>query len=349
MPLVITLAFIIMLAIYFWWGFKKLPAEKWQIVASMPADRNESGEWRGINFTWYGLLTANAYFVAIAVMLVLMGSIGVPPIGTAILAASLLCCCVPASRLVARIVEKKTDTFTVGGAVFVGILIVPFLIILINRTAGNALSFHIPVMAAYASIAIAYAFGEGLGRLACISFGCCYGKPLSGSSGLLKRLFAGRGFIFSGSTKKIAYSGGLEGAEVIPVQAITAVLYTACGLIAAWMYLSSYHTAAFLLATVITQGWRSLSEFLRADYRGEGRISAYQVMGMIGVAYGLAAACLLAHESMNVPDYSTGLKDLWNPALILFMQGIWMFIFIYTGRSTVTGATLKFHVHHDRI
>jgi hypothetical protein len=115
------------------------------------------------------------------------------------------------------------------------------------------------------------------------------------------------------------------------------------------MYLSSYHTAAFLLATVITQGWRSLSEFLRADYRGEGRISAYQVMGMIGVAYGLAAACLLAHESMNVPDYSTGLKDLWNPALILFMQGIWMFIFIYTGRSTVTGATLKFHVHHDRI
>jgi hypothetical protein len=340
---------VMILTIYFWWGFKVLPGEKWQIVASVPASRIEHGQWRGVNFTWYGLLTANAYLVAVAVLLVLLGSVGVPTLGIAILAAAMLCCCVPASRIVARIVEKKSDTFTVGGAVFVGILITPFLITVINRTAGEMLAFHIPVMSAYAAIAIAYAFGEGLGRMACISFGCCYGKPLSGSSGLLKRLFAGRGFVFFGSTKKIAYAGGLEATEVIPIQAITAVFCVVCGLTATGMYLSSHYTGAFLLATIATQGWRSFSETMRADYRGEGKISAYQIMGIIGVVYAIAASFVLAQGPPTLPNLSAGLKSLWSPALILFLQGIWMLIFLYTGRSTVTGATLSFHVHHDRI
>jgi hypothetical protein len=261
----------------------------------------------------------------------------------------MLGCCVPASRLVARIVEKKSHTFTVGGAVFVGILITPFAIALINRTLGQMLAFHIPVMSAYAAIAIAYAFGEGLGRMACISFGCCYGKPLATSSGLLQRLFVGRGFVFFGSTKKIAYAGGLEAVEVIPIQAVTAVLYSVCGLVAAGLYLTSHETVAFLFATITTQGWRSFSETLRADYRGEGRISAYQIMGIIGVLYAIAAACLLTEKSAVAPDLSAGLASLWSPALILFLQGIWMTIFLYTGRSTVTGATLSFFVHRDRI
>lgn len=346
---VTMLSSVVLLTIYFWWGFKKLPGERWQIMAAVPASKTGPGQWRGVNFTWYGLLTANAYLVAVAVLLVLMGSVGVPPLGTAILAVAILCCCVPASRLVARIVEKKAHTFTVGGAVFVGILITPFVIALINRTAGQALAFHIPILSAYAAIAIAYAFGEGLGRLACISFGCCYGKPLSTSSEILKRLFTGRGFIFFGSTKKIAYAGGLEAIEVIPIQAITAIFYTVCALTAAGMYLSSHHTGAFLLATIATQGWRSFSETLRADYRGEGTISAYQVMGLIGAAYAVVAAYFLAFVPFPFPDLQSGLKSLWNPALILFLQCIWLLIFLYTGRSTVTGATLSFHVHHDRI
>jgi hypothetical protein len=343
-----VLCAVISLTAYFWWGFTVLPGERWQIVASVPSTRTEQGQWKGINFTWYGLLSANAYLVAVTVLLVLMGAVGVPPLGTAVLAAAMLCCCVPASRLVARIVEKKTDTFTVGGAVFVGILITPFVISLVNRLVGERLGFHIPIMSAYAAIAIAYAFGEGLGRMACISFGCCYGKPMATSTGLLKRLFSGRGFVFFGSTKKIAYAGGLEATEVIPIQAITAVFYSVCGLIAAVMFLTAHHIGAFLLATITTQGWRSFSETLRADFRGEGNISAYQIMGMIGVVYAIAAAFVLAHEPVGLPDLSTGLKSLWSPALILFLQGIWILIFIYTGRSTVTGATLSFHVHRDR-
>ncbi len=339
-----------LLGAYLWWGFRFLPAERWQIVAAVPTAKDPHGNgWPGINITWYGLLTANAYLVAVAVLLVLLGAVGVPPLGTALLAAAMLCCCVPASRLVARIVEKKAHTFTVGGAVFVGIIITPFLIQLLNRLAGPRLGFQIPVMAAYAAIAIAYAFGEGLGRLACISFGCCYGKPVPEHGGLLHRLFSGRGFVFQGNTKKVAYAGALEGVEVIPIQAITAVLYTACGLLAMALFLASHHAVAFLLATTVTQGWRSFSETMRADYRGAGRISAYQVMGLVGLMYAFAMVWLLGGEVSAPAQLASGLKTLWSPALILFLQVIWCAIFFYTGRSTVTGATLSFHLHHDRI
>jgi hypothetical protein len=350
--MIVTMTFggtILLLAAYFWWGFRMLPGEKWQIFAALPTVKTEEGVWRGVNFTWYGILIANANLVAVAVLLVLMGAVGVPPLGTAILAAAMLGCCVPASRLVARIVEKKAHTLTVGGAVFVGILITPLIIVLINRSIGALLAFHIPLMSAYAAIAIAYAFGEGLGRMACISFGCCYGKPLSTSSALIRRIFSGRGFVFFGSTKKISYAGGLESTEVIPVQAVTALLYCACGLVAAALFLRSHLTAAFLTATITTQIWRSFSETLRADYRGEGNISAYQIMGIFGVIYAVIIACYISIEPPHAPDLAAGLTSLWNPALILFLQLVWMMIFLYTGRSTVTGATLSFHVHHDRI
>jgi len=334
---------------YLWWGFRFLPAERWQIVATVPSIKTPQGSWLGINFTWYGLLTANAYLVAVAVLLVLLGSVGVPPLATAILAVAMLGCCVPASRLVARIVEKKAHTFTVGGAVFVGIIVTPFVIMLLNRVAGPQLGFHIPIMAAWAAIAIAYAFGEGLGRLACISFGCCYGKPVSSSTGLLARLFTGRGFTFFGSTKKIAYAGGLEAVEVIPIQAVTAVIYTVCALLASLLFFASHHAAAFLVAVITTQGWRSWSETLRADYRGEGRISAYQVMGIVGMLYAIFMACLLGVEPTSPAELTVGMKGLWQPGMILFLQAIWTIIFFYTGRSTVTGATVSFHVHTDRI
>jgi hypothetical protein len=127
------------------------------------------------------------------------------------------------------------------------------------------------------------------------------------------------------------------------------VLYTISGCAASWLYLSSRYTAAFLLATIVTQGWRSFSETMRADYRGEGNISAYQIMGVIGVVYAVVVVFLLVQEPARLPDLSAGLKSLWDPALLLFLQGTWLAIFYYTGKSTVTGATLSFHVHQERI
>jgi prolipoprotein diacylglyceryltransferase len=339
----------LLLGLYLGWGFRVLPREGWQIFAALPGDKSGSRHWQGTNLTWYGILTANAYLVAVTVFLALMGARGIPAGSSLLLALALLCICVPASRLVARVVEKKKHTFTVGGAVFVGILAGPPLVWLFNQTAGTTEAGSIPVMATCAAMATAYCFGEGLGRLACISFGCCYGKPLSACAGWLHRLFSGRCFVFFGDTRKIAYAGGLEATEVIPVQALTAILFNVCGGACVVLFLAGHFRASFLTAILTTQLWRSLSENLRADHRGEGRLSAYQIMGMVASLYALAAARVLGNDGGAIPHLARGLDTIWSPQQILFLQCVWLVIFVYTGRSTVTGSTISFHVHQDRI
>jgi hypothetical protein len=34
---------------------------------------------------------------------------------------------------------------------------------------------------------------------------------------------------------------------------------------------------------------------------------------------------------------------------VLFLEGVWVGILLYTGTSEVTGATISFHVHRDRV
>ena len=80
-------------------------------------------------------------------------------------------------------------------------------------------------------------------------------------------------FVFSGKTKKIAYAHGLDGQKVIPVQALTSLIFCASGLAGVYLFLEGHYQTAFLQAVVVTQFWRFVSELLRADYRGEGKIS----------------------------------------------------------------------------
>ena len=335
-----------LLAAYLYWGIRALPREKWQFLAAVPVMKMSGGKWAGFNLTWYGLLTANAYAVAIAVLFFLMGSLNVPFTGTALLAAAMLAVCVPASRLVARIVEKKSHTFTVGGAVFVGILVAPWLVFALKFSVPGIL---IPPAAALAGFAIAYAFGEGLGRLACISFGCCYGKPLKEAGPWMRRIFAERNFVFTGKTKKIAYADGLDGQRVIPVQALTACIYTLCGFGSILLFMNGYFAWAFLVSMIVTQGWRVYSETLRADYRGSEKITAYQIMGVAGIIYGSAVSFLIPVVPVQIPNMESGVNTLWHTGSILFIQAVWLAIFFYTGRSTVTGVTLYFHVRRERI
>lgn len=339
----------LLLALYLGWGFRVLPREGWQIVAALPTGKSGPRHWRGTNLTWYGVLSANAHLAAVTVFLVLMGARGVPTGISLLLALALLGVCVPASRLVARVVEKKRHTFTVGGAVFVGILTAPPLVWLYNRAAVATGATTVPVMTACAAMATAYCFGEGLGRLACISFGCCYGRPLASCSGWLRRLFSGRCFVFFGETRKIAYAGGLEATEVIPVQALTATLLSVCGVAGIALFLGGHFRTSFLTSILASQLWRTLSEQLRADYRGAGRFTAYQIMGMLATLYALATALLLGNDGGALPRLLQGVSALWNPRQILALQCLWLTIFLYTGRSTVTGSRISFHVHRDRI
>ncbi|WP_026842566.1 prolipoprotein diacylglyceryl transferase family protein [Citrifermentans bremense] len=334
-------------ALYLCWGWRTLPAERWQIAASVPIRKTGDGSWAGANLTWYGILTANAYVAAGALALLLMGAAGIPFRSVAAIVFLLLAACVPASRLVAQLVEGKANTFTVGGAVFVGTLLAPWIVVLVNRCLGD--SAPIPPLAALAAIGVAYAFGEGYGRLACMSFGCCYGKPLAACHPKVASLFSPIALTFTGKTKKIAYASGLDGVKVLPVQGITYFLYCGAGIAGTCLFLKAQYGAAFLLTLSVTQAWRVVSEFFRDDYRGAGRLSAYQWMGMIGVCYGAWAAWHFGGKLEPLPDLGTGLSALWNPAPILLLQGLWGGIFLYTGLSRVTAARLSFHVQSDKV
>jgi prolipoprotein diacylglyceryltransferase len=335
--------------IYLFWGNHVLPKEHWQFMATMPRQRQSDGPWEGINLTWYGFFSANAYLVAVALFLLLTGALELPRPAMAAFTLTLLCICVPASKLVARIVEKKAHTFTVGGAVFVGLVCAPWVVVLFNFMAARSGGEALPVFPILTALAIAYAFGEGLGRMACISFGCCYGKAVEDCPAWLKRLFGKRAVCYVGTTKKIAYASGLEGKPVLPIQAITASLYILTGLTGCGLFFSGHYSAAFAITVTTTQLWRVVSEFLRADYRGNGRLSAYQWMGLLAIAYALALPGLLPLAETVLPDLQICLSSLWTPGLLLSLQCLLLFILFYTGRSAVTGATLSFHVKHERI
>jgi hypothetical protein len=331
------------------WAFKQLPNERWQILACVPTIKDPSGRWNGLNLTYYGLLTANALVLAVAVFIVLMGALDVPTSVTLSLILAALLVCLPAAKWVALLVEGTSSTFTVAGAFFVGMFVVPLLLWICNGTLAATSLPAVPVIPALAALMIAYAFGEGLGRLACISFGCCYGKPLDEIHPVLRKVFDKWNFVFSGKMKKIAYASALDGKRVVPVQAITSVFFVGLGLISTLLFLRGQYAAAFLLTAVATQGWRFVSEAFRADYRGGGSISAYQVMGIGAIVYCVGLASAFNDEPASIPYLSGGIEALWQPAIVLLLQALWVLVFLFFGKSMVTDAEISFRLRHDRI
>lgn len=330
------------------WGGVTLPQEKWQMAAVLPVRKMSPGEWQGLNLTWYGILSANAYTFGVITAVFLAASVRVPLSALVLLTLLLLGITIPASKIIARMVEKKKGTLTVGGAVFAGVVAAPWLIILVNGTLGKAGGFSLPVPAVMAGLSIAYAFGEGLGRLACLSFGCCYGKPLCQCSPGIQRLFSHFYVVFTGSTKKAAYASGMEGEKMLPVQVITASLYTVSGLAGTWLFLEGMPGAALFETLLVTQVWRVISEFFRADYRGDRTFSMYQIMALAAIAYAGVMGVVFPAEGVS-PDLRAGFSALWHPGMILFFQGIWLVSFLHAGRSTVTGARVSFHVIRENI
>lgn len=325
------------------WGYKVLPKENWQILAVLPREKNGSGLWKGVNLTYYGFFVASAYTFAVIIFLILMSSVGVPLAGLGCLVFLMAVICLPAAKIIARIVERQTGTLTVGGAVFAAILTAPLICEAANRTLGSVSGFEITTIAFLCAACVAYAFGEGLGRLACISFGCCYGKPVHQCSPFFQKLFSNFFLVFHGHTKKIAYASGLDGQKVVPIQIITAVIYCSTGLFGTWLFLNNHPVAALLLSLIITQLWRFASEFLRADFRGGFKITPYQIMSIATIIF---ACCLIFWFPIpeQAPDLEIGLKSLWNPWTILLIESVWLVTFIYTGKSVVTSASVSFHV-----
>jgi hypothetical protein len=50
-----------------------------------------------------------------------------------------------------------------------------------------------------------------------------------------------------------------------------------------------------------------------------------------------------------MPDIGKGIATLWYPAVVLFLQGLWVGVFIFFGKSMVTGAQIRFRLFEERI
>jgi len=324
---------------------KFLSGERWQIMAAVPMRRVGECTWSSTNLTFYGFFLSTSVVCASALFMVLMSSLRIPAYETVLFLLAILSFCLPASKFVARLVEKKKHTLTVGGASFVGLLVTPIILL-----AGNmVLPIAIPITPAIAAMAVSYALGEGLGRIACISFGCCYGKPLVSCPAWLSFFFRRWPAIFYGTTKKVSYEGKLEGVPLVPVQAVSSFVNGALCIGGIALFSQGYFLAAMCLCLVGTQLWRTVSEFLRADFRGGGMLSAYQLMSVAAIVFTAWLCHFLPQDRPAMVDLANALLVLWNPFSILFFQVLWLVMFMYTGRSMVTGATVNFHVNHHLV
>ena len=331
------------------WGVRTLPAERWQMLAAIPVAKAADGSWRGVNLTFYGFFSATGTAFGLAIMLLLLASVGIPAGIAILLALSMLLICVPASRVIAGLVERKRNTFTVAGAAFVASLFFPLLILGLRPLAAKVLQREIAVLPILAAAAISYALGESIGRLACLSFGCCYGMPLRDAKPALARLFQKHNLVIHGPTKKAAYASGLAGEPLIPVQAITSAVFAVAGVAGLMLFLSQHFRLAALIPVIASWGWRACSEWLRADYRGGSRISAYQAMAILSVIYLSVVLVLLPSSSLIVPDLTTAFAQFFSATIILPLQVLWVALFLYYGKSRVTDSTLSFHVVTDRV
>ncbi|MEI6167548.1 MAG: prolipoprotein diacylglyceryl transferase family protein [bacterium] len=332
----------------FAWSFHHLPAEKWQILATFPTHRDEKGTWRGVNLTYYGFFNALGVAAAVAVTIFLAGTAGLPLTHLIAVIVAILTVCIPASKIINRMVEGHWHGFTIGGASFAGMVVGPWLAWGIAHLGQNAGGGSQATLFVLAAIATAYALGEGIGRLACISFGCCYGRPLAKAPAWLQTLFSHWAFVFEGPLKKSSYAHGFDGQRLIPVQALTAIISSAAGLMGVALFLAGRPMLAYVLPILITQLWRFVSEFLRADYRGAGRISAYQWMALGGVVYTATFSLLWPHTPRPVLDVTHGLALLWTPGAILLIEALAVIVFVRMGISTVTSARITFDLRRQK-
>ena len=135
-----------------------------------------------------------------------------------------------------------------------------------NWVATSAATQPLDALALLAAGALAYTLGEAIGRLACLSFGCCYGKPMDKTGPLERALYGRSATTYRGKLKKISYASNLENTPVVPVQSIASVVLFGLFLAGLWLFWRQYYGAALGVCLWGSQLWRIYSETLRADY-----------------------------------------------------------------------------------
>jgi hypothetical protein len=326
------------------WGFSVLPREEWVVLGSRPTAKTIDGGWVGQNYNYMGVFAGGSVAAALLVLFLLLGAIRIPSGFSAGIVVSAMPLCILASMKLARFLEKKSYAFSTEAAYFAGAFAFPGASLLIGRLVGMETKCELPLLPLLAALTVSYGYGESIGRLGCISEGCCWGKPLSASGPLTRRLVGSRSFVFSGDTKQIAYERGLNGHELVPIQAVTSVICLIAALSGTLLYLKSFYMAALVVSLSLTQGWRALSEFWRDDHRGNGRISPYQIMAVLMIPYVIALALVSPCDRLPVADLRAGLSSLWDPLVILCVQLFGLVVCFFMGRNRVTRSTIRFHL-----
>ncbi|MBZ4643116.1 MAG: hypothetical protein PWQ25_1193 [Deferribacteres bacterium] len=348
MSFLLLIIYIFFTGILLYFGIKNFPGEKYQFLAIIPFKKSRTGEWYGINITYYGLLNAISYSFSTALFLTLTMSYNISFKTVLFSVLIILSICMPASKLMARLVENKKNTFTVSGASFVGSITAPFVVLitsyLITKNIDIALNESFVVLS---SLAISYITGEGIGRLACLSFGCCYGKKVSDFKGPIKKIFEKFYTVFEGKTKKISYESGCENVKTIPVQSVASILFNLTGILAIIFYSQGYIKTAFLTSVIVINLFRFLSEFLRNDFRGNKKVSTYQYFSIINIIYSIIISLLF--NTSNSADFNilNGINEASKLKYLLI--AIFVISFLYTGVSKVTYSTIKFKVMKSNI
>ncbi len=331
-----------LMILYIGAGLRFFPGESRQILACLPVRKRLDENWDGLNLTWYGALCANGIVAATALFFVLSASAGVSAKTMFFVCSVVLLPTLPAGRLVAFFVEGRRDTFTTGGASFVGAVIAAPSIMAVWRMSGQG--GPVPVAPLLAALATAYAAGEALGRIACVSFGCCYGRKVEDFPRPFRGALSAIGITFRGMMKKASYAGGMEGIELVPIQGITACVYGTASVAGVALFLRGDYTWSLLLSGVAIFGWRVLSEFFRADFRGFSSFTAYQKMSLAAVAGLIVLAPLLPNYTTAPVITAEVLFGVVSVPFVLFIQVVWLTVFVYMGRSTVTGSRISMFV-----
>lgn len=328
--------------------FQILPKEKSQFLAVIPLKKITDDTWQGLNLTQYGFFTASAGLISCATFLLLAGSVSVSPTACLLLILAVLAVCLPAAKIIATVVEKNPHGFTVGGASFTGILLAPLFLWVADNVNQRINGEGLPTLAILAAISISYVIGEGIGRLACLSFGCCYGRPLSQSPRWLQSSCRHWPHSYQGKTKKISFAGKMEDINVVPVQAATCVIYTTLALACASLFFHNQFDTALLVSLLGSQAWRLWSETLRADYRGNNKhLSAYQIMTLVASLYTIVAVSLMPSGIAVSASAELGLSTLWQTEVVIALQAIALAMFIFAGTSTITTAQISFSLAPD--
>jgi hypothetical protein len=332
----------------FRWAFRHLPSECWQIAVAIPARSRVVGDtgptWPAVNITFYGVISAIAYMFAVLAFVFLAGAANQPIAAVAIFSMLLLLVGIPASKWVALWVEGVPG-HTIGGALFAVVLSVLPALSLTNMVCGVIGMPRAEPGVLLASAAIAYVLGEAIGRLACLSFGCCYGRSIDSATPLQRALYSSTATIYRGRFKKIAYASGLDGHPVIAVQSVACAALFGVFIISVWFFWKGHITLSLIIALGLAQLWRAYSETLRADYRGREGFTVYQGMALVGVGLTLLYAWIHDAPVSVMPTFVRGLEVVTRIEVILCTQALAIAILALMGRSYVTSSRLEYQLH----